>query len=44
MVPVGGEFEPNDEVDEVRWLSPKKARKLLDYDHDRRLVDEMAGE
>ena len=44
MVPVGGEFKPNDEVDEVRWLSPKKARKLLDYDHDRRLVDELAGE
>ena len=41
MVPVGGKFKPNDEVDEVRWVSPKKARKLLDYDHDRRLVDEM---
>lgn len=37
----GGEFEVNDEVDELRWLSPKQARKLLDYDHDRRLIDEM---
>jgi 8-oxo-dGTP diphosphatase len=43
MEAVGGEFEPNDEVDEIRWLSPKKARKLLDYEHDRRLIDEMRG-
>ena len=34
MRPVGGEFEVNDEVDELRWLSPEKAGKLLDYDHD----------
>jgi 8-oxo-dGTP diphosphatase len=43
MTPTKGDFEVNDEVDEMRWLSPKKARKLLDYDHDRRLVDEMGG-
>lgn len=41
MTPAGGGFKPNDEVDEMRWLSPKKARRLLDYDHDRRLIDEM---
>ena len=35
------DFEPNEEVDEIRWLSPKKAQKVLDYSHDRRLVDEM---
>ncbi len=41
MTPTGGAFKPNDEVDEMRWLPPKKARKLLEYDHDRRLIDEM---
>lgn len=40
MRPLGGEFEPNDEVDEVRWLVPERACELLDYDHDRRLVAE----
>ncbi len=31
-------FEKNKEVDEVRWLSRKKARALLDYQNDRDLV------
>ena len=35
MTPVGGEFEPNDEVDELRWLPPDEARELLTYDRDR---------
>ena len=39
MRPVGGEFEPNDEVDELRWLAPERAVELLDYDHDRALVE-----
>lgn len=43
MHPLGGEFEANDEVDELRWLPPKQARRLLDYDHDRELVDELLG-
>ena len=38
MTPVGGEFEPNDEVDELRWLPPREARELLTYDRDRGLV------
>ncbi len=38
MEPVGGEFEPNKEVDEVRWLIPSAAAELLSYDHDRELV------
>jgi 8-oxo-dGTP diphosphatase len=38
MTPVGGEFEPNDEVDELRWVTPDEARELLTYDGDRRLV------
>jgi 8-oxo-dGTP diphosphatase len=41
MEPRKGEFEVNDEVDELRWLTPKKAAELLDYDHDRKLVEEV---
>jgi 8-oxo-dGTP pyrophosphatase MutT (NUDIX family) len=29
-----GEFAPNDEVDEVRWLPVAEARSLLTYDRD----------
>lgn len=35
MEAVAGEFVPNDEVDEVRWLSFPDAVKLLSYPHDR---------
>ncbi len=31
-------FEPNDEVDELRWLIPGKANDLLTYSRDRKLV------
>ena len=31
----GGGFEPNDEVDEVRWLPESDAEALLSYPHDR---------
>jgi 8-oxo-dGTP pyrophosphatase MutT (NUDIX family) len=31
-------FEPNAEVDRIRWCSPRQAAGLLSYDHDRRLV------
>ena len=34
-----GDFEPNDEVDEIRWLSPDAAREILSYGHARSLVD-----
>ena len=37
MTPLEGEFEPSDEVDELRWLEPRAAVALLDYDHDREL-------
>ena len=33
-------FKPNNEVDKVKWLKPKKASALLDYDRDRDLVIE----
>ena len=38
MTPVGGEFAPTDEVDELRWVTPDEARRLLSYDRDRELV------
>ena len=38
MRPLGGRFVAGDEVDELRWLEPEAAAKLLDYAHDRRLV------
>jgi 8-oxo-dGTP diphosphatase len=34
------EFEPNDEVDELRWLPPAEAIGLLTYPHDRVTVAE----
>jgi 8-oxo-dGTP diphosphatase len=38
MQPTGGEFTPNDEVDELRWLAPGEAHEQLTYDFDRELV------
>lgn len=35
MEPEDGEFAPNDEVDEVRWLKLAPAAELLTYAHDR---------
>ena len=37
----GGEFEPNDEVDELRWLPLAEARELLSYEFDRELVSNL---
>ncbi len=41
MEPVGGGFEPHDEVDELRWVTRREALALLTYDHDRELVDQV---
>jgi 8-oxo-dGTP pyrophosphatase MutT (NUDIX family) len=35
----GGEFEPGDEVDELRWLDRAAARELLSYERDRDVLD-----
>jgi 8-oxo-dGTP diphosphatase len=35
-------FEPNDEVDELRWLSLPEAAELLTYDRDRELLGAVA--
>jgi 8-oxo-dGTP diphosphatase len=36
----GGAFEPNDEVDEIRWMTPEDAAAALTYRHDRELIGE----
>jgi polyphosphate kinase len=38
MKPLSGQFSPNAEVDEVRWLSIDKALELLSYEPDRALL------
>src|SRR4051794_28298608 len=42
MEPDGGaaSFEPNDEVDEMRWIDAASAEALLSYPHDIELVQE----
>jgi 8-oxo-dGTP diphosphatase len=40
MRPLGGEFAPGSEVDELRWLDPEAAGELLSYEHDAELVRE----
>jgi 8-oxo-dGTP diphosphatase len=43
MTPESGEFAANEEVDEVRWLSPAEADGLLTYEHDRDLARAVAA-
>jgi 8-oxo-dGTP diphosphatase len=43
MEPESGEFEPNEEVDDMRWLSPEEAAGLLSYEHDRALLREVGA-
>lgn len=38
MAPVSGQFEPNHEVDETRWVGVDKAPALLSYDRDRAVL------
>jgi 8-oxo-dGTP diphosphatase len=39
----GGHFQPNDEVDELRWLGADEARALLTYEHDRAVLDRFTA-
>jgi 8-oxo-dGTP pyrophosphatase MutT (NUDIX family) len=39
MEPIDGDFEPNEEVDEIRWVGVDRARELLSYDDDAELID-----
>jgi 8-oxo-dGTP pyrophosphatase MutT (NUDIX family) len=36
-----GEFVPNDEVDELRWLPLDEAAALCSHDHDRAVLDDL---
>ena len=38
MEPVAGAFVPHAEVDEVRWLPPPDAARLLSYERDRAVL------
>ena len=40
--PGAAPFTPNHEVDEMRWVSPADAARLLSYEHDRELLREVA--
>jgi 8-oxo-dGTP diphosphatase len=44
MEPMDGmaSFEPNDEVDEMRWVDPDTATRMLSYPHDAELVRQAA--
>jgi 8-oxo-dGTP diphosphatase len=38
MRAAGGAFEPNDEVDELRWVTRELAAQLLTYERDREVL------
>ncbi|MGC1513430.1 MAG: NUDIX hydrolase [Acidimicrobiales bacterium] len=38
MQAVRGEFQPNDEVDEIRWAPPALVGELLTFEHERVVV------
>jgi 8-oxo-dGTP diphosphatase len=38
MRETGGTFDPNDEVDQLRWLPPAEAATLLTYERDRAVL------
>jgi 8-oxo-dGTP diphosphatase len=43
MHPVADDgFSPNDEIDEVRWVTPEEASRLLSYERDQALLEEAA--
>ena len=41
MQVTGGSFVPNDEVDELRWVTIDEAKELLTYSHDLLLLDSL---
>jgi hypothetical protein len=38
MAPVSGQFAPNEEVDELRWLALPEATHVLSYERDGELL------
>jgi 8-oxo-dGTP diphosphatase len=43
MTPLEGEFTPTEEIDELRWVTPVEARRLLTYSRDVELLDLIPG-
>ena len=41
MRAIGGDFEPNDEVDELRWLSAADAEALVSHAQDRTVLSDL---
>jgi 8-oxo-dGTP diphosphatase len=39
-LPDGPGFEPNAEIDRIKWVTPEKAREILDYEDQLRLLGE----
>ena len=39
---IGGQFEPNSEVDELRWLPLAEATEAVTHDHDRAVLADLA--
>ncbi len=42
MTVTGGEFRPNDEVDEMRWVSLGEAIELVSHEGDRAILRALA--
>lgn len=40
---LSGQFIPNDEVDQVKWLPLGRAKKLLTYEHDQEMIELAAN-
>ena len=43
MTVIEQDFEPNDEVDEIRWVKPKKVANLLSYTRDLEVLHAATG-
>ena len=43
MTVEAGAFDPNREVDEIRWLSPDDAGALLTYERDLPVLESVAS-
>lgn len=43
MEATSGQFRPNEEVDEIRWLALTEAAGLLSYERDRDLLDVLSA-
>jgi 8-oxo-dGTP diphosphatase len=41
MRALGGEFEPDDEVDEIRWETPESAARVLSWPRDLPLLERL---